>query len=52
MGEAIPNFRNKIMGSELTINSQEQDLRVIIDSSPKTSAHCSAEIKEKTHLEC
>lgn len=47
VGETVPNLRNKIMGSELTINSQEQDLGVIIDSSPKTSAHCSAEIKKK-----
>lgn len=47
MGETIPNLRSKMMGSELTIHSQEQDLGVIIDSSPKTSACCSAEIKKK-----
>lgn len=46
VGESIPNFRNEMMGSELTINSGEQDLGVIIDSSLKTSAHCSAEIKK------
>lgn len=47
VGETIPNFRNKMMSSELTINFQEQDLGVIIDSSLKTSAHCSAEIGGK-----
>lgn len=45
-GKNIPKFRKKMMGSELTINSQEQDLGVIIDSLLKTSAHCSAEIKK------
>jgi len=35
VGETIPNFRKKMMGCELTINSQKQDLGVIIDSSQK-----------------
>lgn len=50
MGKNIPKFRKKMMGSELTINSQEQDLGVIIDSFwKKTSAHFSAEIEKRNN---
>ena len=50
VGAKRPNFKSKLMGSELVVTKQERDLGTVVGSSMKMSTQCVATVKKANSM--